>query len=909
MGAGGVTNALPSPVEVVDQLLSGQNVRHVITGEIGAGKSWFAGEVSARARERGVQVVEVGCVEFETDVAFLPLSLLISQVGVSAGDHDALDTLFGVATEASNALSLGTAVAEALHERSAKQPLLVVIDDAHWADSDSLRALLFAARRLDVASVGFVLTAVPGANPRLDRCGLDEIPLVRWSDDRVIRQLIGEGFAPAAALAAVPLASGNALAVELLIDTVDDEQRSGLAPLPPTIALPASLASRVGTDLGDLNAGVRLALAVAAALPATDASLLDDVLVRVGVAADARTAAAALGIVELDPIVRWVSPIVRSAALRLVSRAEIADIHRQIAEAAPAVGLDDLALRHRAAAGIGTDDELADQLEGAGLDAVARGALLTAAEAFRQAALASSQPDDRSRRLGQAANQALGAGNSEQAVPYARAAIEAGVGEEWATATGLLGEAQLWAEGWAAADRTLCDGARLVGDTLPAHAAAMLIHATIHAVVALDAPAASERYALAKVAADRSGNELIQLPVPVIGATARNLAGGARETDRILADAGDLAVAALGYAHPIGPAIAELVGFAAVTREDMGQGLELLRAANDVGRRNGSVGMSAITSFLLTDALWRSGQWAHAQVEIGQAVNLARDSGFEFLAECGEGYRAWVLAATGRRGECVELAELSLRRTEPLELRFLSMWAHAAIGLAALTDGDAESAVDAYDRIDALWTRGDVHEPNLMWWQSDHVEALALAGRTTAAETALDKLASDAELTGRPHAYAAVAKCRALLAVDVAQRRAHLDDAVDRMRKCAAPFDLARCLLLRGQLRLEQRDAAGGVNDLAEARVLFDRLGAHPWSDRASASGKEVDSTPSGLADLLSDAELRVALAIAGGAQNREAAEQLFLSTKTVEYHLSNIYRKLGLRSRVDLARYVADRI
>ena len=903
-----IERARVAPNDVVDRLVAEQPARHVVVGEVGSGKSWFAGQVAAEARRRNVVVVEVGCVEFEADVAFLPLALVLAQAGVSTGDHPALDAVFG-SGEPQNILTLGTAVAEVLHEASAHAPLLVVIDDVHWADSDSLQALLFAARRLDVASVGFVFTAIAGTNPRVDRCGLDEIRLDRWPDHDVVDRLVSAGFAPAAARAALPLVGGNPLAVELLIDTVEADQRSGLVPLPPALAVPQTVASRVGSDLGTLGADDRLALAVAAALPTADVRLFDDVLARCGAPGDARASISALGVVELAPTVKWASPIVRSAALRLVSPSEIADVHRHVADAATAAGLDDLALRHRAAAGIGIDDDLADQIEQAGLAAIERGALLTAAESFRQAALASSKPEERGRRLSEAARQAFGAGNSEQAVPYARAAIEAAEGESWAIATGSLGEALLWVEGWTISDRTLCDGARVVNDTLPTQAAALLTHATIQAVVALDVTTAQDRLARAQEAADRSGNELIQLPLPVIAATVGILAGQAAESDPVMAGAVALAEAALGYEHPIGSALAELVGFAAVTREDLNQGIEILRATNDVGRRIGSVGLAAITSFLLTDALWRDGQWPQAQAEIGQAVNLARHSGFEFLAECGEGYRAWAFAATGRRSECVRLAELSLARTEMLQLGFLSIWAHAAMGMAALTDEDYDAAVEAYERLDALWVRGAMRESNLLWWEGDYIEALVLSGRTTRATQILARLQGDVELTQRPHTFSVIARAQALLATDPADRRAYLDDAVDRMRACNAPFDVARCLLDRGQLRLTQQDAAGGAADLAEARLLFDRLGANPWSERASASREEAPAAPSGLTDVLSEAELRVALVIADGAQNKEAAEQLFVSTKTVEYHLSNIYRKLQMRSRVDLARYVSERV
>lgn len=895
------------PRSIVRSLCDGAAPRALVTGAIGTGKSRFVTETVDLARAEGITIAEVACVEFENDMPFLPLTLLLTQLGVRIGDRSALDAALGADAPPPNMLALGTAVADELHERSSDRPILVVIDDAHWADADSLKTILFAARRLDIASVGFVLTARPGLNERLDRAGLDVTRLERWTDDEIIAHLTAHGFAPTAARSAVGVTGGNPLAVSLLVEAVDDDQRAGFTPLPPVVPVPDFVADRVSDAFAHVGVDGRRALAVAAALADAERHVLDDALRRCGLDPNDLVDIAASGAVELGSRVRWASPIERSAALGLLGHDDIVEIHRHVADAAAAAGDDDLALRHRSAAGIGLDDELADQLERVGQRAIDRGAPLTAAESFRQAALASTDPAERSRRLSRAANEAFAAGNSDQAVPYARAAIEEGEGADRATATALLGEALLWNEGWASADRALCEGARLAASDLPVHAAAMLIHATIQAVVALDAPAARDRAARARAAAERSGDELIQLPVPVVAATAENLGGGAAETDPVLAGAGDLALAALGHQHPIGAAIAELVGFAAITREEAEQGIELLRAANDAGRAAGSVGMTAITSYLLTDALWRSGQWTHAQVEIGQALDLARASGFEALADRGEGFRAWTLAATGRRAECVELAERSLRSTEPLQLRFLSQWAHAAIGLAALTDGDAESAAAAYDRIAMMWIQGDVHEPNLLWWQGDHIEALVLADRRGDAEVALRRLVADAELTGRPHAHAMAARGRALLAAGEPERLHHLDEAVDRLRAGTAPFDLARCLLARGECRGRAGDTAGGATDLAEAHERFDRLGAHPWSDRASASRNETGSTPPGLADVLTEAELRVALTIAAGAQNREAAAQLYVSTKTVEYHLSNIYRKLEIRSRVDLARVVSD--
>ena len=324
----------PDPADIVRRILAGESARHVVTGEIGSGKSWFAAEVAALGRANDLLVVEVGCVEFETDVAFLPLSLILSQLGVRRGDDATLDAVFGTDVEALNKLALGTAVAEALHEVSVDRPVLVVVDDAHFADADSLQALLFAARRLDVASVGFVLTAAPGENARIDRSGLDDIRLHHWSFDQVVEHLVEQGFAPSAARTCAGLTSGNPLAVSLLVKMLDDDQRSGLVPPPPTMPVPATVADRVSDAFADLDDDTGLALAVVAALPGADALLVRDALARCGATLEPVVLASLAEVVEIEPNVRWVSPLVRSAALRLVDRSKITSVHHHIAEAA-----------------------------------------------------------------------------------------------------------------------------------------------------------------------------------------------------------------------------------------------------------------------------------------------------------------------------------------------------------------------------------------------------------------------------------------------------------------------------------------------------------------------------------------------------------------------------------------------
>jgi DNA-binding CsgD family transcriptional regulator len=135
---------------------------------------------------------------------------------------------------------------------------------------------------------------------------------------------------------------------------------------------------------------------------------------------------------------------------------------------------------------------------------------------------------------------------------------------------------------------------------------------------------------------------------------------------------------------------------------------------------------------------------------------------------------------------------------------------------------------------------------------------------------------------------------------------ARFTSALRGFRSLQAPFEEARTLLLRGRRRLDRGSRRDGALDVAAARTIFDRLGARAWSEQASALRGEIAADSPSLASQLTPAELRVAMAVGRGASNREAAERLFISVKTVDHHLQSVYRKLGLRRRAQLAAVVA---
>jgi DNA-binding CsgD family transcriptional regulator len=200
-----------------------------------------------------------------------------------------------------------------------------------------------------------------------------------------------------------------------------------------------------------------------------------------------------------------------------------------------------------------------------------------------------------------------------------------------------------------------------------------------------------------------------------------------------------------------------------------------------------------------------------------------------------------------------------------------------------------------------------IREPNLIQWQPDYIESLARVGRTEEATRALETLEDDAGRTGRAWARATAARCRGFISQDAE----HFRRALNLHDASPSPFEVARTQLCYGEILRRQRQRIDARPILREALTTFERLGAEPWAARAqnelAATGEKARKRDVSGIRQLTPQELQIALVVAQGATNREAAAQLFLSPKTVEAHLSSAYRKLGARSRTDLARIFAN--
>ena len=240
--------------------------------------------------------------------------------------------------------------------------------------------------------------------------------------------------------------------------------------------------------------------------------------------------------------------------------------------------------------------------------------------------------------------------------------------------------------------------------------------------------------------------------------------------------------------------------------------------------------------------------------------------------------------------------------------RALLTYAGSAIGLLDLGEGRLESAIIELEEVDRMMRDWGVRDPNVVQWMPDLIEAYGRAGERASAETLLETLTEQAEETDGNWARATAARCAGLLA-DAYD--GHFLRALDLHARTPTPFDRARTQLCFGERLRRSGRRTEARAQLRPALQTFERLGAAPWRQRAAA---ELGVSAEHLAphdravEHLSPQELQVALRVAEGATNREAAEALFVTTKTVEFHLGNVYRKLAIRSRTELARLVVAR-
>jgi DNA-binding NarL/FixJ family response regulator len=229
------------------------------------------------------------------------------------------------------------------------------------------------------------------------------------------------------------------------------------------------------------------------------------------------------------------------------------------------------------------------------------------------------------------------------------------------------------------------------------------------------------------------------------------------------------------------------------------------------------------------------------------------------------------------------------------------IFAESALGLLELGMGHFDAAFRPLAEVERLMREGEVGEPGVLWWAGDYIDAARRSGRVREAASVLRALERQASATGSVWAHAVAARGRGSLA-GAATYAQEFDDALVRHCELDAPFELARTQLAYAERLSEYEEREVAARHAEKARELFDRIGAAPWAARAGVLTGSSAQPHRSVRDVLTDREFEVASVVGRGASNQEAAAELYLSVKTIDFHLRNAYRKLGLTSRTQLA-------
>ena len=331
------------------------------------------------------------------------------------------------------------------------------------------------------------------------------------------------------------------------------------------------------------------------------------------------------------------------------------------------------------------------------------------------------------------------------------------------------------------------------------------------------------------------------------------------------------------------------------------------------GRRTGAPAMLSLALGLSSELGWWTGRWAAAYGDATEALQWAEEMNQASLIGYALSQLSRIEAARGDRERCAEHVERASWDVETRGVGCLAVYNAAALGLCALSRGELAAAIDHLERAWDAGRAGGLDNPNVVPFAGDLAEALARVGSAGRAEQVLVWLQERADATGLVYPQAAAARARGILAQDPDEAAAWFARARAAHQKLPMPFEQARTLLCKGEALRRSRRPAASRRPLQHALSVFSSLGARPWAARArtelAAAGvrAEVQTGMSmSVLDRLSPQELQVARAVGQGLSNIEAAAALFVSRKTVEAHLTRAYRKLGVRSRTELARLLA---
>lgn len=906
-----------SIVGLLDAARAGRSSVLVLRGESGIGKTALL--ELAMERAEGFRVLRVRGVQSESEIAFSGLQELVGPVtGLLAGlpprQRRVLEGALALGPPVSgDPLAVRAATLSVLVAAGAAQPLLVVVDDAQWLDRPSAEALAFAARRVGDDAIVVLIAVSEGVSSAFDSAGLAELTLEGLREEAalaVMKDRIPGAISAAVARQLLTLAEGNPLALQELPAGLSAVELAGREPLREPVPVGTGLERTLARRLTDLTPDGRSALLVLAAGAREDLKTVRKAIEALGVSADALDEAERKGLVKIvEGQVGFRHPLLRSVVYQHGTARERREAHSALALSAN--GATDRSAWHLAAAATGPDETVASALEDAAQHAAERGGFDTAARALERAAALTGESGVRARRLLAAANHAHVAGKPAWASALA---VEGLSGADSMTVRAdllhIVGVSERMQGSGRRARAMLWDAAAEVCDEDPSRAVAMLLDAWF-SDQSRDLRKAEVTAERAQALARGASSALQQLAAAAKRTTAAfRGALPAREVEE------HAVAAALAASFELPPASAEIVAVLSVGADEtsgdptgMG-GKSALEGRIAKARDDGELSILPWLLMAGADVCLRGGSWNRAVVHLGDAIELAEVTGqrsVRAFALCG---LARIEAARGLEVECREHTAEACRLAEALDAELVEVVVASVLGLMELGVGNITAAVRHLLRCADRADRYGLECPPVVPYEADLVEALGAAARRAEAVVAAERLQQRAERSGSEWALAAAARCRGLLS-PTGQFEHEFETALALHQRDPTPFERARTELCLGERLRRARRRADARRPLLSAQEAFALLGAVPWEQRASrelaATGMAVQLSGSGDGvEHLTPQERRIALIVADGATVREAADQLFLSPKTVEAHLGRVYRKLGVHNRAQLARTLA---